>query len=337
LAIVAVVLRGLFVALQARRGQIKLAIDKNIPRDIDLDALELAELPGGGARVVARSFDEVNRQNNAVEMAAANAAALDLGQQADADDAIPILMDPVQLRDPVADTDEFDAELEDYNDTEQDEAEDYADDAATDADDILFDYNERPAHVDNLSRVSPDYPDEQDALADDNDEYDDYVDDELAASNSNERDENSDDTIVDEDDTDYASDEDDFDDDELEEELDDGELDEEYLEEEYLDDEQEYANYDPLEDEEDDEIDDSDLDFIKEDVDDFSMTAGERIGYSDKSRQTSLFSVTEEEPAAPRVPKAKRKSLFAAFKRKKPITQAAPSAVENPVTARDEE
>lgn len=54
LAMVTVVARGLIVALRARRNQIKLAIDKNIPSDVDLDALELAELPSGGARVVKR-------------------------------------------------------------------------------------------------------------------------------------------------------------------------------------------------------------------------------------------------------------------------------------------
>ena len=52
LAIIGIILRGLFVALQARRGQLRMAIDKNIPADVDLDALELAELPSGGARVV---------------------------------------------------------------------------------------------------------------------------------------------------------------------------------------------------------------------------------------------------------------------------------------------
>ena len=54
LAIIGIILRGLFVALQTRRGQLRIAIDKNIPTDVDLDSLELAELPGGGARVVRR-------------------------------------------------------------------------------------------------------------------------------------------------------------------------------------------------------------------------------------------------------------------------------------------
>ena len=58
LTIVGVVVRGLLVALKARKNQLKLAIDKNIPKDIDLDALELAELPSGGARVVRRPVDD---------------------------------------------------------------------------------------------------------------------------------------------------------------------------------------------------------------------------------------------------------------------------------------
>ena len=98
LAIVVVVLRGLFLAMRGRRGQIRLAIDKNIPHDVDLNALELAELPGGGARIVARSLQQVNHQNSAVEMANAKAAAMDLGTQADNAVPIPVLMDPVQLR-----------------------------------------------------------------------------------------------------------------------------------------------------------------------------------------------------------------------------------------------
>ena len=61
--IVLVILRGLYVALQARRGQIRMAIDKNIPQDVDLDELEMTELPSGGARVVERSLEEVNFQN----------------------------------------------------------------------------------------------------------------------------------------------------------------------------------------------------------------------------------------------------------------------------------
>ena len=96
LAIVAVVLRGLYVAINARRGQIKLAIDKNIPQNVDLESLELAELPGGGARVVTRSLEEVNRQNNALDRAETKAQFLNL-TDAEIDGHIPVLMDAVEL------------------------------------------------------------------------------------------------------------------------------------------------------------------------------------------------------------------------------------------------
>ena len=101
LAIVAVVLRGLFVAINARRGQIKLAIDKNIPHNVDLESLELAELPGGGARVVTRSLEEVNRQNNALDRAETKAKSLNL-TDAEVDGHIPVLMDTVELSGPTA-------------------------------------------------------------------------------------------------------------------------------------------------------------------------------------------------------------------------------------------
>jgi len=63
LTIVGVVVRGLLVALKAKKSQLRLAIDKNIPKDIDLEAIELAELPSGGARVVRRSPDELHTEN----------------------------------------------------------------------------------------------------------------------------------------------------------------------------------------------------------------------------------------------------------------------------------
>lgn len=99
LAIVAVVLRGLYVAINARRGQIKLAIDKNIPQDVDLESLELAELPGGGARVVTRSLEEVNRQNSALDLAEGRAKSFNLSEEED-DSHIPVLMDTVELSEP---------------------------------------------------------------------------------------------------------------------------------------------------------------------------------------------------------------------------------------------
>jgi cell division protein ZipA len=96
LAIVAVMLRGLYVAINARRGQIKLAIDKNIPQNVNLESLELAELPGGGARVVTRSLEEVNRQNNTLDRAETKAKFLNL-TDAEIDGHIPVLMDAVEL------------------------------------------------------------------------------------------------------------------------------------------------------------------------------------------------------------------------------------------------
>ena len=63
LAIVGVILRGLYVALRARRGQLRMALHKNIPQ-YDPDELLSSELPNGGARLVQRSFDEVLRRNS---------------------------------------------------------------------------------------------------------------------------------------------------------------------------------------------------------------------------------------------------------------------------------
>ncbi len=91
LAVVAVILRGLYVALHARRSQIRLAIDKNIPQDLDLEELENSELPNGGARVVRRSLDAVNQQN-------ALQNELDLGLETQAEEAVPILLDPVEIK-----------------------------------------------------------------------------------------------------------------------------------------------------------------------------------------------------------------------------------------------
>lgn len=79
LAIVGVILRGLYVALRARRGQLRMALDKNIPQ-YDPDELLSSELPNGGARLVQRSFDEVVRRNS---------------EFTSRDQAIPVLMDTV--------------------------------------------------------------------------------------------------------------------------------------------------------------------------------------------------------------------------------------------------
>jgi len=139
LATIAVILRGLSVAISARRGQLRMAIDKNIPMDVDLDSLEMAELPSGGARVVGRGLDAVNSRNVAVEAANARAEALALGKNTEGEtEPVPVLMDAVEIRAtrrretmPAADnTDSAVHEL----DWEQEQREN--------ADDILLDYGE---------------------------------------------------------------------------------------------------------------------------------------------------------------------------------------------------
>ena len=171
LAIVAVILRGLYVAMQARRGQIKLVIDKNIPQDVDLDALEMAELPSGGARVVERSLAVVNSKNSAIEAAKIRAASLGLGAAESGEESIPVLMDPVEI-----------GEAQEEETTE--ESLSYSEDNYGDPDSVLFDYsdnnhrderdsndfedtedteNSRPSmyREDNLSSVMPSYPDDE--------------------------------------------------------------------------------------------------------------------------------------------------------------------------------
>lgn len=185
LAIVAVILRGLYVALRARRSQIKLAIDKNIPNDIDLEALELAELPSGGARVVERSLAVVNSQNSEIEAANVRAASLDLGMEEEK--SIPILMDPVELGEGMdAAKEEISAaELTDYSLNEAIHS-DVGEPSKSfeDADSALFNYGydrqssmeavgeyededleeDAPTRVyeeDGMSSVIPDYPEDE--------------------------------------------------------------------------------------------------------------------------------------------------------------------------------
>ena len=174
LAIVAVILRGLYVAMQARRGQIKLVIDKNIPQDVDLDALEMAELPSGGARVVERSLAVVNSKNSAIEAAKIRAASLGLGAAEAGEESIPVLMDPVEI-----------SEAQEEETIE--ESLSYSEDNYGDPDSVLFDYSdnnhrdERDSNdfedtedtedtensrlsmyrEDNLSSVMPSYPDDE--------------------------------------------------------------------------------------------------------------------------------------------------------------------------------
>lgn len=335
LAIVAVVLRGLYVALNARRGQIKMAIDKNIPQDVDLDALELAELPGGGARVVNRSLlDEVNRQNSALDQAELKAKAIDLADE-DENSDIPVLMDTVALSDIPQQTETTIAE-EDSRDYEEDELEGTRDDVsanATEAEedndelseelsqeehtlgegwsdedeivavaeegeeedledarlddpyDVLFDYDEADTveQGDQLSAVAPDYEEP-------------LPEEEEFASEVND--------VSDEDDCetrDYAE-----------------------AVEEYDADEQE-AIFEPANQENEEDVDES----VEEEtprfdpeseLDEFSMSAGERIGYNapsvEPTAQSALFDEVEANDSPAKAKRKKAWSLRSLFKDK---------------------
>ncbi len=275
-AIVAVILRGLYVAMQARRGQIKLAIDKNIPKDVDLDALEMAELPGGGARVVSRAPEasEPSRPN-ALDAAKARAAALDLGEE---DDAIPVLMDSVAVADAAQQQDVDDDYMDDdyaddgeigaESDFEEESSVNLGSEDWQDPDEVLLDYEDevgtaRPAASNNLDSVRPDDRDEDNeadepfaeqqgefaftdepAISDDNFEDEDYTDeDEQAATAYSDDDEAY---------NDYADD----DEDDFEEDL----ADDDYSEEEMMPQGEArstgYQAYDDYEDQEQEEYDD---------------------------------------------------------------------------------
>jgi len=87
LAIVGVILRGLFVALSSRRSQLRMRLDKNIPQ-YDPDELIRSELPNGGARMVERSFAQVLQQNSEF-------SSNERRKAGKSDHAIPVLMDTV--------------------------------------------------------------------------------------------------------------------------------------------------------------------------------------------------------------------------------------------------
>ena len=87
LAIVGVILRGLYVALRARRGQLRMHLDKNIPQ-YDPEELVRSELPNGGARMVERSFAQVLQQNSEF-------SSNERRKASKSDHAIPVLMDSI--------------------------------------------------------------------------------------------------------------------------------------------------------------------------------------------------------------------------------------------------
>lgn len=324
LAIIAVVLRGLYVAMHGRRGQIRLAIDKNIPRDVDLNALELAELPSGGARVVARSLAEVNRQNHAVATASAKAAKMNLGERKATAAPIPVLMDPVTLNKekaaptqgrsgPVAAIPVVPSTAEEV--------------AVSVAGAVGRDHNTAAVAAKKSSQATADYPDDDEDYDEDDfeDDYEEYEDD------------------LDEDEDEAEFEDEEFDDSEDEDDEFADEEDEEVEDEEDFEDDDDFDEdeYDPLEEDEDDLIDtdiDDDLGYVDDDADKFSMTAGDRIGFSPvntrPAQQTSLFNDDEVEMAKPG-PATKRKPLFAAFARKPnpaeiPVKEASPSISAKP-------
>ena len=159
LAIVAVILRGLYIAIQGRRGQLRLAIEKNIP-EVDLDALEMRELPGGGARVVQRSLHQVNAHNSRIEAADARARELNLGEE-DTDQEIPVLMDAVVVGDRMPPREDADDILLDYEEDEED-----------------FESRSSSSRShDDIGAVTPDYVDDDSVPDADQEDYQDSYDD----------------------------------------------------------------------------------------------------------------------------------------------------------------
>ncbi|MDG0998391.1 MAG: hypothetical protein P8P42_07235, partial [Gammaproteobacteria bacterium] len=66
LLIVGVFVRGLIVAIRARKNQLRFALEKNVPDIENSDENNFAELPQGGARVVAKKeLDKVPKDKKA--------------------------------------------------------------------------------------------------------------------------------------------------------------------------------------------------------------------------------------------------------------------------------
>ena len=292
LAIVSVLLRGLYVALQARRGQIRLAIDKNIPQDVDLDALEMTELPSGGARVVARTLEEVNIQNRAHETFE--------GVGDEEDELVPILMDAVELSNPNEAGSE-NTESENYlgNRHKPDGQEEV--EREENLDDELMEYKntEEPNYaaepVSNpINKQEPDRHEET--------EWEEYRDNEFSDSPEQVSVEAAESSEYDELDDEAAA----------QREGDDGGYDHP-VESNYLDEEYEVdAEYN-----ENDRQEPSFSQNFEDDLEEFSMTAGERIGELVTSEdQGELIGMPENLPNT-HVEKPKRRSLFTMFSRSK--------------------
>ncbi len=284
LAIVAVLLRGLYVAIYARRGQIKLAIDKNIPNDVDLYALEFAELPGGGARVVGRSLEQRKRQNSALGIAETKAGALYLAD-GDGDSQPPVLMDAVELSPPGAEPEQG----IDRPEAGREEFEAASDEAEDDPDAVLFDYEEtrEPSdaqELNPLSTVAPDYAEETESLDVEEGKTLDEHYFEMSTDEDNEQDSNEDGHPEE------------------------NNYDEPTEVDTVASQEQQQQTFDPV-----------------TAMDEFSMTAGERIGYNapvvDAAKRSRLFDESDEyrEPAVAKP--GKSRSLFSVFGAKSSQTE----------------
>lgn len=344
LAIVAVVLRGLYVAIQGRRGQIRLAIDKNIPQNIDLDSLELAELPGGGARTVDRSLQQVNEHNSALNLAQTRAEALDLGEASAEEGAhIPVLMDAVELgavkyESPVQTSSEEPqwqgSEVEQAAGLEVDETEeilqeeDYDEDlhgTPTITESYLEDEFDEPFVNETPAKEDPD------SVLFDYDEDDELAESAFSGSTQgqNPAEIGSLKAVA----PDYEQEPQDGDEQAYAEEAEAVVEDAEHDTVSVAYNEEDYADY-----EESDEIEsEAELEPKAEETpvfdpvnsqDDFSMTAGERIGFNSEAlAQSGLFDEIDELPEEE--PKPKRKSLFSFFERKaKPVPAQEPVQLE---------
>lgn len=316
LAIVAVILRGLYVALQARRGQIRLAIDKNIPRDVDLEALELAELPGGGARVIPRDSasqpEQDAGQDDPIEQANERAHSLDLGHD---DEAVPVLMDSVQVESaaqPIAEEDLAAEETEEsaISHTFNKAAETEAEDDESDWDDNDYDEFDVPAG-NQRRRDEPTITDYSDD--------DEYESDETLSETAHEHAIESETAVKNISGDGLASVQPDYPDEEGEGEDYDG------YESSSSDQGGAESDYDQNIEDRQEAADDAAQDDWEEpvpgvgsedDLDDFSMTAGERIGGQQRESAQVGSSADQKSTAAyddSAVP-VKRKSLFAALR-----------------------
>lgn len=306
LAIIAVVLRGLYVAINVRRGQIKLAIDKNIPHDVDLDALEMAELPSGGARVVSRSLEEVNRQNSAIDLAEAKSKSLNLAD-VEEDEHIPVLMDAVELSESTA---------EDFEQFEQEQGQEEAEEFTEE--EFEEELEEEVAEEDFIEEeleedFIPQMNQQEHSLGEEN-----WEDDEAESTVENSHPQQQVEETESVDSTDAMSSiAPDYEDD-AEETY---ESDAEYPDAEAYDDDESSEESEPAEQEIEDEEDEQSAPFDADSsADGFSMTAGERIGGNPplmaENNQSGLFDDVDEKDAEETVQSRTARSLFSLFGRK---------------------